>query len=175
MFLPHKTPDSCPVIWRLSEGPKPKACNRRNRRLPPAEFHYAEDPPVPGPRGALTRMRAHPRQPAAGVLEGPLPGPLARHRRPLAPLSRSPLSPVIPSMAKDPGLPLRINSAEYPALSLRTGRSRLQAKKRTHGDRPVVLRLAMAAKARIGRSFPGYDIYQFFLVDTLFYLHYISV
>jgi hypothetical protein len=38
-YLAGKTPDSCLVMDRPSEGLKPKACSQRNRRLLSAEFH----------------------------------------------------------------------------------------------------------------------------------------
>ena len=39
-YLADKTPDSCPVMDRPSEGHKPKACVQRNRLLLSAETHY---------------------------------------------------------------------------------------------------------------------------------------
>ncbi len=39
-YLAVKTPDSCLVMDRPSEGLKPKACSQRNRRLLSAEFHF---------------------------------------------------------------------------------------------------------------------------------------
>ncbi len=44
LYLADKTPDSCLVMDRPSEGLKPKACSQRNRRVLSAEFHWSNAP-----------------------------------------------------------------------------------------------------------------------------------